>query len=219
MKKLLSILTLTLVVTLGYSQNTYVGVSAGIAANAGGGFADGFSSDGGIEFAGIRGGDISALNVGHYFNDRWGIEINMSTSNHEIIDNHATSMGIGYWSVGPSYVWARGENMYMEVKPQIILGMKGKITNRRDFYYNDVNINEGSGSWTGSTFNFKIGNSLVIGTGKLKLSIDIDYMGGNWRNYDYIDGDGAQETDMEDTVSRSSAFNRMMFSIGLRRHF
>tara|TARA_B100001996_G_scaffold379602_1_gene365613 strand:+ start:1183 stop:1818 length:636 start_codon:yes stop_codon:yes gene_type:complete len=211
MKKLLSILTLTLVVTLGYSQNTYVGVSAGIAANAGGGWADN---------TGVRGGDISALNIGHYFNDRWGIEINMSTSNHEITDNDVASMGIGYWSVGPSYVWARGENMYMEVKPQIILGMKSKITNRRDFYYNDVNINEGGDSWTGSTFNFKIGNSLVIGTGKLKLSIDIDYMGGNWRTYDTITvPDGAVETDMEDTDYPSSAFNRMMFSIGLRRSF
>jgi len=211
MKKLLSILTLTLVVTLGYSQNTYVGVSSGIAANPGGGWG-----------ADLRAGEISALNIGHYFNDKWGVEVNLSTSNHRMKNSafipgqEKVGMGIAYWSVGPSYVWARGEKMHIEVKPQIIYGMRGKMTNRRDFYLNDVNINDGvSSTWTGDTFNFKIGNSLVIGTGKLQLSIDVDYMGGNWKTFDV----GDAELDMEDDLGSSSAFNRLMFSVGVRRSF
>jgi len=194
MKKIFLILTVLLITSLGYSQESkvYLGVSLGLAI-PGGDIADDINS--GLE--------LGFINFGYRFSENWGATLNMFSSRHTQQEGlYDSTIGVAYFGLGPMYTTNLSEKVSWDFKPQIALGLKG---------VKDVDVRVSSNyEYSGTGFIF--GNSLVFGTSKgFKFSVNLDYLIGRINEVTFA----GTTTDVDD----DNSLNKLSIGVGLRYNF
>lgn len=174
-----------------YSQDSkfYLGVSLGIAAPG---------SDIGEDLS--TGIDLGLINAGYRFNNEWGVTLNLISSGHKVDDEDGVTVGIAYFGVGPTYSLSLSENIYWDIKPQMALGLTGKLDGS---ILDDIDY-KGSG--------FVIGNSIVFGDmAGFDFSINVDYFTGKFKEATI--GSTTVDLDEENKISN------FKLGLGIRYNF
>ena len=178
-------------ITYAQDSNFYIGVSAG------------YATPGGISMEGVEPGiDLGFAHLGYRFTENWGVVANLNSSGHLIEDLDDVAVGVAYVGVGPMYSLLIGDNMSLDIKPQVALNMTAAYTYDTEFV-DDI-------TWTGT--GYVLGNSLVFGTDQgFAFSINIDYLMGTWTELEVLG-----ETMKIDEDNEISQFK---VGVGLRYNF
>ena len=201
MKKIILVSFLSLFVLSVYSQDddqdsqskAYFGVSLGLAMPGGD-----IKDDEGL----LTGLDLGFINFGYRFSETLGVTLNLVSSGH-VADDYLdeTTIGVGYFGIGPTYTASLGGNVSWDIKPQLALGMIGKVRGQGDF--DDID-------WKGS--GFVIGNSIVFGTSKgIKASINLDYLSSKFTEAEY------EGVSIE--ITEDNKFSKFVIGVGVRYNF
>lgn len=200
MKNIIFTLIAIFTISLGYSQDSkaYLGVSLGMAIPGG---------DVGEDLK--TGLDLGFINFGYRFSEKWGATLNLVSSGHEVEDTDGDmAIGIAYWGIGPMYTTSVTDKISWDIKPQLALGMAGKVSLSDD--YGDFAEIEEDLTYKGS--GFVIGNSFVFGTDTgFKVSVNLDYLFGSFTEVEY-DGISA---DIDD----DNGFSKLSLGVGVRYNF
>ena len=197
MKKLLLVTVILLSFSVvGQDSKAYLGVGLG------------YALTGGDAMVGVDNGvELGVINFGYRFDENWGATLNLVSSGHTLEVNPDVSWGLAYFGVGPMYSTSLSDNISLDIKPQAALGMVG-------VYVENVGLGIDGAQVTGT--GFVLGNSLIIGSDRgLKLSVNLDYLFGNWKTTTYKDG---TYFDWKD-VGYATAMSKLSLGLGLRYNF
>ncbi len=148
-------------------SNFYLGVSLG------------YSSPGGESMDGVENGlEFGFINCGYRINETWGLVFNLNSSGHELDGINDLNAGLAYLSVGAMFSVDLGNDMYLDIKPQIAPSIVAVYTDDSGEVYD--------ATWRGS--GLVVANSLVFGKSQgFSFSLNFDLLNGTWKELE-LDG-------------------------------
>ena len=148
-------------------SNFYLGISLG------------YSSPGGDSMDGVENGlEFGFINCGYRINETWGLVLNLNSSGHQLENINDLNVGLAYLSIGAMLSIDLGNDMYLDIKPQIAPSIAAVYTDDSGEVYDTT--------WRGT--GLVVANSLVFGKSKgFSFSLNFDLLNGKWNE---LESDG-----------------------------